>query len=121
MIFLYIAILFNIVWALNAFSIPNVNATFSQVSKPFKLHVNRDFIEDTRQRVLRARSPAFIETTYEGPTMENFTNVQQYWVHRYNWSAVEESINKRRVNIVVLGFANLINGDFQTAAIHNHC
>ncbi|KAK1237190.1 hypothetical protein MKX07_006069 [Trichoderma sp. CBMAI-0711] len=90
----YTAVLFNLVWTLNAFSIPNVNATFSKSPKPFELRVNKDFIDDTRQRVLSARSPIFLETsTYEGPSRENFTHVQEYWVQEYNWTRVEESIN----------------------------
>ncbi|TFA97400.1 Putative epoxide hydrolase [Trichoderma ghanense] len=96
MISFHIIILFNMVWTLDAFSIPNVNATFSKTPKPFELRVNQDFIDDTRQRVFSARSPIFIQTTYEGPTMENFTNVREHWVHEYNWTMVEESINERR-------------------------
>jgi hypothetical protein len=92
----YTAVLFNLVWTLNAFSIPNVNATFSKSPKPFVLRVNKDFIDDTRQRVLTARSPIFLETTtYEGPSRDNFTHVQEYWVQEYNWTRVEESINKQ--------------------------
>ncbi|KAL6872199.1 alpha/beta-hydrolase [Trichoderma novae-zelandiae] len=90
-----IALLFGILWTADAFSIPNVNATFPKTPMPFNIRVNHDFIQDTKQRVLNARSPIFMETTYEGPTLENFTNVRNHWVHNYNWSTVEESINKR--------------------------
>ncbi|KAI1025075.1 hypothetical protein LB504_009745 [Fusarium proliferatum] len=77
------------------FSLPNVNATFAKNPKPFQIHVERDFIEDTRQRVAHTRSPLFINLPSDGPGVENFTSVRDFWVNEYNWNATEASINKR--------------------------
>ncbi|KAL7813117.1 alpha/beta-hydrolase [Trichoderma gracile] len=103
MLSIYIALFLDLVWTSDAFSIPNVNATFSKTPKPFELHVYQGSIDDTRQRVLSARSPIFIETpTYEGPSIENFTHVRDYWVHDYNWTMVEESINRRLQQFTII-------------------
>lgn len=81
--------------AAGIFSVPNVNATFSKTPKPFRIHVDRDFIEDTRQRVAHTRAPVFINETGDGPSAENFTNVRDFWVNEYSWNATEESINQK--------------------------
>ncbi|KAG4253721.1 hypothetical protein FPRO03_07681 [Fusarium proliferatum] len=77
------------------FSLPNVNATFATSPKPFKIHIERDFIEETRQRVVHTRSPLFINVSSDGPGVENFTSVRDFWVNEYDWNATEASINKR--------------------------
>ncbi|KAF5702077.1 epoxide hydrolase [Fusarium globosum] len=77
------------------FSLPNVNATFATSPKPFQIHVERDFIEETRQRVSHTRSPLFINVSSDGPGVENFTSVRDFWVNEYDWNATEASINKR--------------------------
>ncbi|KAI1048908.1 hypothetical protein LB506_005177 [Fusarium annulatum] len=77
------------------FSLPNVNATFATSPKPFKIHIERDFIEETRQRVAHTRSPLFINVSSDGPGVENFTSVRDFWVNEYDWNATEASINKR--------------------------
>ncbi|KLO80309.1 epoxide hydrolase [Fusarium fujikuroi] len=77
------------------FSLPNVNATFATSPKPFQIHVERDFIEETRQRVAHTRSPLFINVLSDGPGVENFTSVRDFWVNEYDWNATEASINKR--------------------------
>ncbi|KAI3576311.1 Alpha/Beta hydrolase protein [Fusarium oxysporum f. sp. albedinis] len=76
-------------------SLPNVDATFTKGPKPFRIHVDRDFIEDTRQRVAHTRSPLFINVSNDGPGAENFTNVRDFWVNEYDWNATEASINNR--------------------------
>lgn len=81
--------------AADKFSVPNVDATFGTSPKPFNIHVDRDFIEETRQRVSNARPPVFIGATGEGPSPENFTAVQDYWVNGYDWNATEASINEK--------------------------
>ncbi|KAG4274873.1 hypothetical protein FPRO04_08881 [Fusarium proliferatum] len=77
------------------FSLPNVNATFATSPKPFQIHTERDFIEETRQRVAHTRSPLFINVSSDGPGVENFTSVRDFWVNEYDWNATEASINKR--------------------------
>ncbi|CVL01416.1 related to epoxide hydrolase [Fusarium proliferatum] len=77
------------------FSLPNVNATFATSPKPFQIHIERDFIEETRQRVAHTRSPLFINVSSDGPGVENFTSVRDFWVNEYDWNATEASINKR--------------------------
>ncbi|RFU79701.1 epoxide hydrolase [Trichoderma arundinaceum] len=81
--------------AADIFRLPNINATFHKSPTPFRIHVDRDFIEDTRQRVAHARAPVFIGATDEGPSPENFTNVRDYWANDYNWNSAEASINKK--------------------------
>jgi hypothetical protein len=76
-------------------SLPNVNATFGHSPQPFEINVDRDFIEDTRQRVANSRAPIFIRANSEGPSNENFTTVRDYWANEYDWNMVEASINKR--------------------------
>lgn len=77
------------------FSVPNVNATFEKTPKPFKVNVDRAFIEDTRQRVLHARAPDFIGATTDGPAANNFTTIRDFWVNKYNWDEAEASINDK--------------------------
>ncbi|KAF5694111.1 epoxide hydrolase [Fusarium denticulatum] len=77
------------------FSLPNVNATFAKSPKPFQIHVDRGFIEDTRQRVAHTRPPLSINVSSDGPSAENFTSVREFWANEYDWNATEASINKR--------------------------
>ena len=76
------------------FSVPNVQATFQKSPKPFKIHVDRHFIEDTRQRVAHTRAPVFMGATDDGPSADNFTTVRDFWANKYDWNATEASINK---------------------------
>ncbi|KAL7929012.1 Alpha/Beta hydrolase protein [Trichoderma chlorosporum] len=84
------------------FSVPNVNATFGRSPKPFKIHVDRDFIEDTRQRVLHTRAPDFIGATSDGPAANNFTTIRDFWVNEYSWDEVEASINEKLEQFTIL-------------------
>ncbi|KAI5461852.1 Alpha/Beta hydrolase protein [Mariannaea sp. PMI_226] len=84
------------------FSVPNVNATFEKSPKPFKFHVDRDFIEDTRQRVLHARAPDFIGAKTDGPGPQNFTMIRNFWVNNYTWDDVEASINDKLQQFTIL-------------------
>ncbi|KAM0417315.1 hypothetical protein ACHAPT_012696 [Fusarium lateritium] len=81
--------------AADKFSVPNVDATFHKSPKPFEIHVDRAFIEDTRQRVAHARAPVFMGAKGDGPSAEIFTAVRDYWVNEYNWNATEASINQK--------------------------
>lgn len=96
MILLLIITLLNILCAaVDVFSLPNVDATFGKSPKPFEIHVDQDFIEDTRQRVAHARAPVFMGATGEGPSPKNYTNVRDFWVNEYDWNMTEASINKK--------------------------
>jgi hypothetical protein len=79
----------------DTFSLPHVNATFHKSPKPFRIDVDRNFIEDTRQRVAHARTPVFVNVTGDGPSAENFTTVRDFWVNEYDWNATESSINEK--------------------------
>ncbi len=87
--------------AVDAFSVPNVNATFNKSPKPFEIRVDRNFIEDTRLRVAHARAPVFMGAIGEGPSPENYTNVRDYWVNEYDWNTTEASINRKWAKIAV--------------------
>ncbi|KAH8897680.1 alpha/beta-hydrolase [Thozetella sp. PMI_491] len=81
--------------ATESFLIPNVNATFSKTPTPFKIYVDRSFIEDTRQRVAHARAPVFLNATGDGPGAVDFNNIRNFWTNEYSWDAVEASINAK--------------------------
>lgn len=77
------------------FSIPNVAASFHSTPTPFKINVDPKFIEDTRRRVEITRAPITIGDVDDGPTLDNFTVIRDYWVHEYNWENTQRSINQR--------------------------
>lgn len=77
------------------FSIPNVAASFYSTPTPFKINVDPKFIEDTRRRVEITRAPITIGDVDDGPTLDNFTVIRDYWVHEYNWEKTQGSINQR--------------------------
>lgn len=79
------------------FSIPNVNATFTEEVVPFQIDVNPIFIEDTRQRVANTRMPLNTESFpySDGPVIQNWTSVRDTWVNEYNWTDVQASINAK--------------------------
>lgn len=77
------------------FSVPNVAASFSSTPTPFKINVDLKFIEDTRRRVEFTRAPIPIPDVDDGATLDNFTVIRDYWVHEYNWTKTQESINQR--------------------------
>lgn len=81
--------------AAGTFSIPNVNATFSDSPQPFLIQVDPNFVEYTRQRAAHARAPVFLNMTGDGPSAENFTSVRDFWVNEYDWNATQASINDK--------------------------
>lgn len=81
--------------ATQTFSIPHVNITFDKSPTPFTIYVDRDFIEDTRQRVAHTRAPDFIGVTDEGPAANNYTLVKDFWVNEYSWEKAEAAINEQ--------------------------
>ncbi|CAM1510877.1 Fc.00g083900.m01.CDS01 [Cosmosporella sp. VM-42] len=118
MIVLLIVTLCNILYATaDTFSLPNVDATFRNSPKSFDIHVDRDFIEDTRQRVARTRAPVFMGATGEGPSPENFTNVRDYWVDEYDWNMTEVSINKKLEQFTTI-VEPIIENDTYSVPLH---
>lgn len=83
--------------AAEIFTIPHVNITFDKVPRSFEMHVDKDFIEDTRQRVAHTRGPDFIGVMDEGPAADNFTLLRNFWANEYNWDQVEATINEQFV------------------------
>jgi hypothetical protein len=81
--------------AADKFSLPNTDATFDKSPKPFEINVDRQFIENTRQRVAHARAPVFMGVKGDGPSSEIFTAVRDYWVNEYSWNATEAAINQK--------------------------
>lgn len=79
------------------FSVPNVDATFQKSPKPFEIHVDRGFIEDTGQQVAHARAPVFMGAKGDRPSTKIFTTIRDYWANEYSWSATEASINQKEV------------------------
>lgn len=81
--------------ASQSFSVPNVVVSFNSPPKPFKINVDPTFIEDTRRRVEIARAPVSIGDVDDGPRLDNFTIIKDYWVYEYSWEKTQESINQR--------------------------
>lgn len=77
------------------FSVPNVITTFQDTPRPFEIHVDPGFIEDTRQRVRLARAPHPVGSIDEGPSLENFTMIRDFWVNDYDWNATQTEINEK--------------------------
>lgn len=79
--------------------LPNVpTASFDISPIPFTLHVDRTFVADLADRVRTARAPVAVDgiepTGAEGPTLANFSSIQDHWVNKYDWCSVETSINR---------------------------
>ena len=72
-------------------------AAFSDTPAPFKIDVDRTFIEETVQRVKLTRFPVDIDQPdlLDGPPVHNSTAVRDYWIHEYDWFAVQDELNKQ--------------------------
>lgn len=81
--------------AVEQFSVPNVEAIFETSPKPFEIHVDRQFIEETRLRVENTRSPVFLNAIGDGPSAENFTAIRDFWANEYSWNDTEAAINSK--------------------------
>nr|POE50142.1 putative epoxide hydrolase [Quercus suber] len=80
-------------------SLPNVpSAKFGPSPEPFVLHVDRHFVRDVVDRVRMARLPVEVQglesATVEGPSLANYTWLREHWIHEYDWSSEEASINR---------------------------
>lgn len=68
----------------------NFNATYGSTPEPFKISVNRDFVETTKLKASLTRYPVDIDLPplEDGPTHQNVTAVRDFWVYEYDWQAV---------------------------------
>lgn len=70
--------------------------TFGKSPAPFRIDVESEVIHDIRQRVANAKAPvALLDQPDDGPSVQNFTAIQNFWVHHYDWLSVQRSINHR--------------------------
>jgi hypothetical protein len=81
--------------------IPEIDATYSSTPTPFSLNVNPSFIETTRLKVQLGRiaNDLGVAPFSDGVSTETAAALQDYWVHEFNWTAVQEQINQKFVSI----------------------
>lgn len=76
----------------------NFRATFSKTPIPFSIDVDRQFIEETKQRVALTRFPTEIQgqpDLAEGPTLHNATAVKNFWANEYDWFDIQATLNEQ--------------------------
>lgn len=86
--------------------LPNVPAaTFGPSPAPFELEVDPRFIDDVHNRVLHARPPVPLDglapVDADGPGVDDFNRIRDFWVHEYNWNSTQRSINEKSVLILI--------------------
>lgn len=79
--------------------IPEIDATYASTPKPFTLKVNPSFIETTRLKVQLGRiaNDMGVLPFTDGVSTEMAQTLQNYWVDEFNWTSVQEQINKKSV------------------------
>lgn len=72
-------------------------ATYSGMPTPFKIDVDKAFIEETVHRVKLTRFPVDIDQPdlLDGPPVHNATTVRDYWLEEYDWFAIQAEMNKQ--------------------------
>lgn len=82
---------------ITAFSIPNVNATYSSSPKLFSINVSPEFINFTLDRVATSRFPIDVQQPdwTDGPPNSVASAVRDYWVSHYSWTDVQMKLNQR--------------------------
>lgn len=83
-------------------SLPNVpGATFGPSPSPFQLEVDPGFIDSVYDRVLHAQSPTPLDgltpTDADGPGLDDFHRIRDFWLHEYDWNKTQQSINEKFV------------------------
>lgn len=73
----------------------NFNATFGLSPQPMTISVDQDFIKETKLKASLFRAPIAIDQSSftEGVSIQNLTDIRDYWTHRYNWSTIEAELN----------------------------
>lgn len=90
-------------------SLPNVPAaTFGASPTPFEVDVDPRFIDDVYDRILHARPPIPLDgldpVDADGPGLDDFHKVRDFWVHEYDWNKTQQTINERLVLILIYAF-----------------
>lgn len=85
-------------------SIPEIDATYSSTPKPFSLNVNPSFIETTRLKVQLGRiaNDLGVAPFTDGVSTKMAQTLQSYWVNEFNWTSVQEQINKKSVSFCLI-------------------
>ena len=103
--------------------LPNVNASFGDAPASFDIDVDPGFIEHLRMRANGTRLPVQVEIEKDpesdGPIITDATDVQEYWVEKYDWEATQASINGRYVGWPQRFQVSGTNSN-QAAAIHHY-
>ncbi|KAM0263239.1 hypothetical protein ACHAPA_008853 [Fusarium lateritium] len=83
--------------------------TFPQ---PFHISVDSDFIQETRTKVKSWRSPVGFNTnwTNEGISPDILQDVAQYWDNEYDWSSIEDRLNRQNNHYAT---SITINGSYE--------
>lgn len=90
-----------LLWATTASAstslLPNTDATFPSSPQPFTISVSPAFINATLSRVANSRPPIPItglsSPTSDGPSLDNYTALRNYWLNEYSWPATQAAIN----------------------------
>lgn len=70
---------------------------FSDSPQPFVIDVDKEFIDRTRLKASLTRYVTPIEDPdpLEGPSVQNATNIRDYWVNEYDWYKVQKNLNQK--------------------------
>lgn len=92
-------LLFALLIALSIRSVvsQNFKASFGSSPAPFKIDIDRKFIETTVLKASLTRYAVDVEEPdlQDGPPRHNVTTVRDYWVDHYNWFDVQDQLNQR--------------------------
>ncbi|KAJ4344648.1 uncharacterized protein N0V89_012392 [Didymosphaeria variabile] len=68
----------------------------SSQPKPYTINVDPEFIEETRIRAsqFRQTEPIDAPAWFDGPPTSKINDVAKYWAEDYDWSKVQDGINK---------------------------
>ncbi|KAM0244329.1 hypothetical protein ACHAP5_006345 [Fusarium lateritium] len=80
--------------------------------QPFHISVDSNFIQQTRAKVKSWRSPVGFNTnwTNEGVSPDILQDVAQYWDNEYDWSSIEDRLNRQNNHYAT---SITINGSYE--------
>ncbi|KAL9045820.1 MAG: hypothetical protein Q9214_001208, partial [Letrouitia sp. 1 TL-2023] len=92
-------------------SVTPFDTNFPSAPSPWKISIERRFIETTRLKVALTRYHKDIDVPpwTEGPPRSNISELRDYWIDKYDWYSVESQINakyKQFVTTVTLPDSN---------------
>jgi hypothetical protein len=78
-------------------TIPEISATYGSAPAPFKLDVHSSFIATTVQKVKSSRiaNDIGVPNLVDGPSTATATSVKNFWVHDFDWWAIQEQFNQK--------------------------